>query len=481
MQQPEQPRHRLRLFDATTLVVGSMIGSAIFLALPLMAREAPSPSILIALWVCGGLFAVLGANCCAELAAMLPSSGGQYVFFREAFGNLAAFLFGWTQFLIVQTGINAAVAIAFGKYLGSLVPGCGEDNVLLSIPLGHLLPAAVQTHLPDALQSFQINSAQVVAGAVIVLLTAVNIRGLREGVWVQNVFTVLKVAALAALIIAGLSHGLRSPHFIAPAAIPNKELVFSSGLLAGLAVALSKALFAYDAWYTVTFVAEEVHDSRRTLPYSLLLGTAVVTVVYVLANLAYLAVLPVDQIAKVQDDRVAVAVGDALFGNVGATLVIAAVLVSTFGCLNGLILGGARLCFAMARDGLFLRGCAKLHPRSGTPAAALVYQGIVSLVLTFTGSYSGLLTYTMFASILFTGLMVAAVYRLRFTHPDLPRPYRCWGYPFTPALYLLMSSAFLVFVIAGNPLESGIGVLLIASGVPFYAIWRRKAAATVGR
>ena len=279
---------------------------------------------------------------------------------------------------------------------------------------------------------------------VIVLLTAVNIRGLREGVWVQNVFTVLKVAALAALILAGLWHGIGSPHFMPPSQPLSDEKILGAGLLAGLAVALSKALFAYDAWYTVTFVAEEVHDSQRTLPHSLLLGTVIVTVVYVLANLAYLAVLPVDQIAGVEDDRVAVAVGTALFGNLGATLVIIAVLVSTFGCLNGLILGGARLCYAMARDGLFLRGCAKLHPRRGTPATALVYQGVVSIVLTFTGSYSGLLTYTMFASVLFTGLMVAAVYRLRFTQPDLPRPYRCWGYPVTPALYLVMCLAFLV-------------------------------------
>jgi basic amino acid/polyamine antiporter, APA family len=476
MHQPERPGQRLRLFDATTLVVGSMIGSAIFLALPLMAQKVPSPAVLIGLWIVGGLFAVLGANCCAELAAMLPGSGGQYVFFREAFGNLWAFLFGWTQFLIVQTGINAAVAIAFGKYLGSLVPGCGEKDVLATIPLGSLLPAAMRVYIPQTLQSLQMNSAQVVAGAVIVLLTAVNIRGLREGVWVQNVFTVLKVTALAALIIAGLSHGIGSPHFIPPTEAPAEELVFAAGFLAGLAVALSKALFAYDAWYTITFVAEEVHDSKRTLPYSLLLGTAIVTVIYVLANLAYLAVLPVDRVAKVEDDRVAVAVGAALFGDTGAKLVIAAVLVSTFGCLNGLILGGARLCFAMARDGLFLRSCATLHPHRGTPATALVYQGVVSLVLTFTGSYSGLLTYTTFASVLFTGLMVAAVCRLRFTQPDRPRPYRCWGYPFTPALYLVMSATFLLYVILGDPLSAGIGMMFIVSGVPFYAVWRQRIA-----
>ena len=475
MAQPEQLQRRLRLFDATMLVVGSMIGSAIFLALPIMAREVPSPQVLLGLWVFGGLFTILGANCCAELAAMMPKAGGQYVFLREAFGSLWAFLFGWTQFLIIQTGINAAVAIAFAKYLGSLVPGCGEKFVLTTIPLGSLLPAAVHAHLAHGLDHLKINSAQAVACLVIVLLTAVNIRGLREGVWVQNVFTVLKVAALGALILAGLWHGIGSPHFIPPSPPPAGEKILGAGLLAGLALALSKALFAYDAWYNVTFAAEEVHDSKRTLPHSLLLGTIVVTAVYVLANLAYLAVLPVDQIAGVEDDRVAVAVGTVLFGNLGAKLVIVAVLVSTFGCLNGMILGGARLCYAMARDGLFLRGCANLHPRTGTPATALVYQGVVSVALTFTGSYSGLLTYTMFASVLFTGLMVAAVYRLRFKRPDLPRPYRCWGYPVTPALYLVMCLAFLAYVIQGNPLGSGIGVLLILSGVPFYAIWRAGA------
>jgi APA family basic amino acid/polyamine antiporter len=209
-----------------------------------------------------------------------------------------------------------------------------------------------------------------------------------------------------------------------------------------------------------------------------LLGTVVVTAVYVLANLSYLIVLPIDRIARVADDRVAEAAGTVMFGDLGATLVIVAVLVSTFGCLNGLILGGARVCYAMARQGLFLRRCANLHPRTGTPATALVYQGIVSIALTFTGSYSGLLTYTMFASVFFTGLMVAAVYCLRFSRPDLPRPYRCWGYPITPALYLVMCLTFLLYVIQGNPLGCGIGGLLILSGIPFYARWRARVGAT---
>jgi len=473
MDRPPQLQQRLRLFDATTLVVGSMIGSGIFLTLPIMARKVPSPSILIGLWVFGGLFTLLGADCCAELAAMLPKAGGQYVFIREGFGDFWAFLFGWTQFLIIQTGTNAVVAIAFAKYLGSLVPGLGEQVVLASIPLGDLFPA-LHGHLPGGLQCLEINSAQLVGCAVIALLTAVNIRGVREGVWVQNLFTVLKVAALTALIVAGLIHGVRSPQFIPASGPLAAETAVGAGVVAGMAVALSKALFAYDAWYTVTFVAEEVRQSNRTLPQSLWLGTIVTTVLYVLANLAYLAVLPLDRIAHVTEDRVAEAVGNVLFGNLGTTLVIIAVLVSTFGCLNGMILGGARVCYAMAREGLFFRGCANLHPRAGTPATALVYQGIVSIALTFTGSYSQLLTYIMFASVFFTGLMVAAVYRLRFKQPDAPRPYRCWGYPLTPALYLAICVAFLAYVIKGDPLASGIGLLLMASGIPFYAIWRKR-------
>jgi APA family basic amino acid/polyamine antiporter len=482
MSQSQQPQHaqqlqqRLRLFDATTLVVGSMIGSGIFLALPIMAREVPSPGILLGLWVFGGLFAVLGANCCAELAAMMPRAGGQYVFIREAFGDLWAFLFGWTQFLIVQTGTNAAVAIAFAKYLGSIMPGCGEKDVLAVLRFDRLLPASFLARLPEGFGQLEINSAQLVACGVIALLTWVNIRGVREGVWVQNVFTVLKVAALAALIVAGLSHGVAKGELLPPSQpMPAKELL-GIGFLAAMAVALSKALFAYDAWYTVTFTAEEVRDSGRTLPRSLLLGTVAVTVVYVLANLAYLVVLPLDQIATVEDDRVAQAVGAVLFGNLGTKLVIVAVLISTFGCLNGLILGGARVCYAMAREGLFLRECANLHPRNGTPARALVYQGIVSVALCFTGSYSALLTYTMFASVLFTGLMVAAVYRLRATRPGLPRPYQCWGYPVTPALYLVMCLGFLVCVIVGEPLAAGIGVLLMLTGIPFYRVWRGRRA-----
>jgi APA family basic amino acid/polyamine antiporter len=244
-------------------------------------------------------------------------------------------------------------------------------------------------------------------------------------------------------------------------------------------VALSKALFAYDAWYTVTFVAEEVHDCRRTLPRALLLGCLLVTVLYVLTNVVYLIVLPVGQIAALPENRVAEGVAVVLFGRVGSTLVIVAILVSTFGCLNGLILGGARVYYAMAREGLFFRSCAKLHGRQ-TPVVALVYQGVWSVVLALTGSYSELLTYCTFASVFFGGLTVAAVYRLRFTQPDRPRPYRCWGYPVTPALYLAISLAFLVCVIQGDRHAPLIGLLLVLSGIPFYLVWKSRRSPPAG-
>jgi APA family basic amino acid/polyamine antiporter len=482
MDDSPQLQQRLRLFDATTIVAGSMIGSAIFFAMSLMAERVQTPGILIGLWVFGGVFTILGTMSFAELASMYPHAGGQYVYLREAYSGFWGFLFGWTQFVVIQTGFNAAVAIAFAKYLGSLLPVLGEANVLMRIPLGELLPLGAQEAVPVWLRHLEINSAQLVACAVIGLLTAVNIRGVREGAFVQNLFTVLKVVALGALIVAGLARSGSAAHFfplVQPIPGPLVRLdpgqgVLQTAFFAGLAVAWSKALFAYDAWNTVTFVAEEVHDSQRTLPRALLLGSVLVTVIYLLTNIAYVAVLPIGDIAAVPENRVAQRVAEVLFGNVGSTLVIVAILISTFGCVNGMILGGARVNYAMAREGLFFRHCAKLHPRSGTPAVALIYQGVWSMVLALSGSYSALLTYTTFASVFFGGLTVAAVYRLRSTQPDRPRPYRCWGYPVTPALYLVICLAFLIFVIQGAPRETGFGMMLILSGIPFYWWWKRR-------
>jgi APA family basic amino acid/polyamine antiporter len=461
-----EPLHRhLRLFDATTLVAGSMIGSGIFFALSTMAQYIQTPGILLGLWVFGGLFTVMGAISCAELAAMFPHAGGQYVYLRAAYNDFWAFLFGWTQFLIIQSGFIAAVAIAFAKYLGVLVPQLGEKNVVLSIPLRVLFNGQ-----PDA---FKINSAQLVACGVIALLTFVNMRGVREAALVQNLFTVLKASALLALIVAGLMHFQSAEHFSPWLEPVVGDKALEMGFLAGLAVALSKALFAYDAWNTVTFVAEEVDDSPRNLPRALLLGSLAVTALYLLTNVAYLAVLPLSEIAAAPENRVAQLVATAIFGPVGSTMVLAAILISTFGCINGLILGGARVSYAMAREGLFFRHCAALDRRK-TPANALLYQAAWSMVLALTGSYSNLLTYTTFASVLFGGLMVAAVYRLRHTHPEMPRPYRCWGYPATPAVYLAICVPFLIYVVQGDPVSTSIGVALVLGGIPFYWVWKGR-------
>jgi len=480
MNHARQLQPRLGLFDATTIVMGSMIGAGIFFAPSIMAQGAPSPGLLLGLWVFGGLFTLLGSLCYAELSAMAPKAGGQYVFLREAYSDFWGFLYGWTLFLVIQTGFSAAVAIAFAKYLGVLLPALGEANVLAVVPLGDLLPAAAANRLPESLRHLQINSAQLVACGTIALLTGINVRGVRHGAFVQNLFTVLKLVALGAIIVAGLAKaGQNSSHFFPLFQSASGGEAIRAGFLAGLAVALSKALFAFDGWNTVTFVAEEVRQPERTVARALLLGCLGVTAVYLLTNVAYLAVVPMSEMARIPENRVAHVAAAAMFGDVGVTLVVAAILVSTFGCLNGLLLGGARVCYAMAREGLFFRRCATLHPNTDTPAAALVYQGVWAMVLTLTGSFSELLTYTTFASVFFGGLTVAGVYRLRAKEPDRHRPYRCWGYPFTPALYLLVCVPFLVYVIQGDPMSTGIGVLLVLSGIPFYLAWKARGEASL--
>jgi APA family basic amino acid/polyamine antiporter len=486
---------RLGWFDATTLIVGSMIGSGIFIAPSIMAEWLQTPGLLIGLWIFGGFFTICGALSCAELAAMAPKAGGQYVFLREAWGPLWGFLYGWTLFLVIQTGFNAAVSIAFAKYLGVFIPTLSEANVLLSVPFGSMpsmerlstsvvgmmasldasaaLGTAAVVNLPDYRMPWRldINSAQLVACGVIGVLTFINMRGVREGAFVQNLFTILKVGALGAIIAVGLRHlGANAAHFqpvvepvLGPAAAAQQV-----GLFAALAVVLSKALFAYDAWNTATFVAEEVRAPERNVPRALLLGTLAVTLVYVLTNVAYLSVLTIQEMAAVPENRVAQEVATRLFGDTGRTLVVVAILISCFGCVNGLILSGARVLFAMAREGLFFQPCATLHARTSVPVVALLYQGVWSCVLTLTGSYDALLTYISFASVLFGALMVAGVYRLRRTQPERARPYRCWGYPVTPALYLLIALPFLIYLVQGDPVSTGYGILLVASGVPVY-------------
>jgi APA family basic amino acid/polyamine antiporter len=455
-------RHLVRgigRLDATTLVVGSMIGSGIFIVSAKSARVLGSGGWVVAAWAIAGILTMIAALCCSELAAMIPKAGGQYVFFREAYGPLFGFLFGWTMFLVVQTGTIAAVAVAFAKFLGVLWPAVSETKTVVG--------------------PFSVSIAQGVGVAVIVLLTASNATGLRTGTTTQNVFTFAKLAALLALTAFGLLLGrpdaaLREEGFWAPVS-PDGSLLTGFSLLIALGLAMVGPLFSQSAWNNVTFAGEEVEHPGRTLPQALLAGCLLVTTLYVLANVAYMNVLPLSAIQNAPADRVATAVATSLFGPAAANVMAVAIMVSTFGCVNGLILSGARVSFAMARDGLFFRSLERLNGAS-VPANALWAQALWASVLTLSGSYSDLLEYVISADILFYVLLVVAVIVLRRRRPELPRPFRAPLYPFLPLLYAAAGAVLIAVLLAGNPRTTWPGYGLVLTGVPVYFAWRRRRA-----
>ncbi|HMF08387.1 MAG TPA: amino acid permease [Thermoanaerobaculia bacterium] len=449
-------------FDATALVVGSMIGSGIFIVSAESSRVLGSPGWLLAAWAIAGTLTLLASVSCAELAAMLPRAGGQYVFFREAYGPLAGFLFGWTMFLVVQSGTIAAVAVAFAKFLGVLWPAVAGSRKILTVG------------------RFSISTVQAVGLAVILLLTATNTTGLKAGTRTQNVFTVTKFAALAALTALGLILGggsgvaLKSAGFF-HAMSPSGQPIAGLALVAALGTAMVGPLFSQSAWNNVTFAGEEIHDPTRTLPMALLVGCVIVTTIYVAANVAYLNVLPFAQIQHPPEDRVATAVATSLFGPAAAAATAAAIMVSTFGCVNGLILSGARVSFAMARDGLFFTPLARVNAAS-VPGNALWAQALWSAVLVLSGSYSDLLKYVISADILFYVLLVLAVIVLRVRRPEWPRPFRAPGYPVVPLLYAAVGFVLIAILLSGNPRTTWPGYALVLTGVPVYFLWsgRRK-------
>jgi APA family basic amino acid/polyamine antiporter len=447
----------LGLLDATLLIVGSVIGSGIFFAPSIMAGYLQSPGLMLGLWVTGGLLTLAGALSYAELAAAMPRAGGQYVFLSEAFSPLFGFLYGWTLLAAINTGFVAAVAVAFAKTLGFFVPGVGEQHHLLQ------------------LGGVGLTTAQAVALLVIAVITWLNVTGLRTGAAVQNTFTVAKLAAIVALVVvaAVTARGSLS-HFHPLLGLRLGPQGLQLGLFAALAGAMSKALFAYDSWTSVTFAAEEVKQPERNLPRSLILGTLGVTAAYTAAVIVYLYLVPIDEMARVGENRIATEAAVRMMGAPGGAFVALAVLVSTFGCVNGLTLSGARVAYAMGRDGLFFRGTARVHPRYRTPAAALVVHGVVAGALTLTGTYSDLLTMTAFASLLFNVLTVVGLLVLRRRRPDLPRPYRVWGYPVVPLLYVGVALFFIVYMPVADPRNTGMGLLLTAAGVPAYVYWRRR-------
>ena len=474
----------LGLYDSTMVVVGSMIGSGIFLVSADMARTIGSPGWLLVAWALAGALTIVGALSYGELAAMMPRAGGQYVYIREAFSPLWGFLYGWTLFLVIQTGTIAAVAVGFARYSGVLFPWVADDRYLVA-PI----------HLSTG-YALSLSTTQLVGILLIALLTFTNTRGLKYGRIIQNVFTTAKGGALVALILLGLAAGrnvaavsdnfgglwtVRDPLQI----VPGLSALTGFGLFVAICVAQTGSLFSADAWNNITFTSGEVKDPRRNIPLSLALGTGAVIGLYLLANLAYLVTLPFEAIQHAPADRVATAALNVIFPGAGTTIMAVAIMVSTFGCNNGLILAGARAYYAMARDSLFFRSAGMLN-QAKVPASGLVLQGVwaAALVLprTYTPAtqaygnlYSNLLDYVISAALIFYILTIAGVFRLRRIRPDAERPYRAAGYPVVPALYILGAATILVVLFVYKTATTWPGLVIVLLGVPVYLMWRPKA------
>lgn len=473
----------LGLFDSTMVVVGAMIGSGIFLVSADMARLLGSAGWVLAAWGITGALTIAAALTYGELAAMMPRAGGQYIYLREAFSPLAGFLYGWTLFAVIQTGTIAAVAVGFGRYAGVLWPVIAEDRYLIApvhVSAGYALSLSV---------------AQAVAIAIIALLTWTNTRGIEYGKLVQNVFTSAKTIALIALILFGLVLGTNaaalSANFTTPwlpmsptPVVPGVDASTLTGLLIALAVAQVGSLFASEAWNNITFTAGEVKNPRRDVPLSLVLGTGLVMLLYVLANVAYFVTLSVPDVQTAPSDRVAASTLEAIWPRLGGVLMAVGIMISTFGCANGLVLTGARAYYAMARDRLFFPAAGQLNA-CRVPGWGLVIQGVWAAVLvlprtyngetgTYGNLYSNLLDYIVSAALVFYIVTIAAVFRLRRIRPDAPRPYRAWGYPWLPALYIAAVLAILAVLVVYRASTTWPGFVIVLIGVPVYVVLRRQ-------
>jgi APA family basic amino acid/polyamine antiporter len=468
----------LTLTDATMLVAGSMIGSGIFIVSAEISRTVNSPFWLLMAWIVSGVVTIFGALAYGELAAMYPRAGGQYVFLRESMGHLMGFLYGWTLFVVIQTGTIAAVAVAFGRFLGVLWPSITPDRYSW-FPQMDFTTAGAPVQLG-------LSPQRLIALISIWVLTWINLRGIKEGKWVQTTLTVVKTVALAGLILLGLTIGRHAEAITANFSNGNfNPVAFVPAFIIAFGAALVGSLFASDAWNNVTFAAAEVQSPQRNLPRALIYGTGLVCILYLLANVAYLNVLPLHGVkdgATVMErgiqyatqDRVASAMMETIFGAIGASIMAALILISTFGCNNGLILSGARVYYAMARDKLFFRKAGTLNVHS-VPATALIAQSIWTSLLCLTGTYGQLLNYVIFAALIFYALTTVGLFRLRKLRPDAERPYKVVAYPVLPALYIILASAIAVILLIANQTRAQAisGLVIVLLGVPVYFIWRK--------
>lgn len=462
--QPEEMKRELGLLDATMLVAGSMIGSGIFIVSADIVRQVGSGIWLLAIWLITGIVTLMAALSYGELSAMFPKAGGQYVYLRESYNKLIGFLYGWSFFTVIQTGTIAAVGIAFAKFAAVLFRPLGEDNILLTIG------------------SFSVNAAQLVAIFTIVLLTWINSRGVRNGKILQTALTIIKILSLLGLILAGLfafrsdiwSANMASvspERWISPEA--GTEAITGRLLFAGITAAMVGSLFSSDAWNSVTFIAGEIKNPTRNIGRSLFLGTFIVTMIYLLCNVMYIGILPMKEIAYAPSDRVAVAASQYIFGGSGAILVALMIIVSTFGCNNGLILSGARVYYSMAKDGLFFKKVGELNAAE-VPSWGLWAQCIWTCLLCLTGKYSDLLDYVMFVVLLFYILTIVGIIILRVKRPDIPRSYKAIGYPVLPILYCIAALAICIGLIVYKTSTCGWGLLIVLLGIPAYYIFQRQ-------
>lgn len=466
-------RKSLNLFDSTAIVIGSMIGSGIFIVSADMARTLGSPGWLMMGWLIAGLMTVIAAISYGELASMMPKAGGVYVYLREAYNPLSGFLYGWTLFMVIQAGSIAAVAMAFGKFSGVIIPWISEENIWLDLGFTNL------------------NTVHIIAIASILFLTWINTRGIKTGKYLQNSFTYTKLLVLFLFIVIGLffakSTGIISENkqvFWDAFQTDGNKTVSLSGfaLLAAFATSLVGTLFTYDAWYNLTFTSGEVINPKRNVPLGMALGTFIVMLVYLLTNLVYIYALPLRGspegvtviergIQYATNDRVGTAAMSGIFGDYSALIMAAFIVFSTFGCNNGLILSGARVYYAMAVDGLFFSKVGKLNNKA-VPANGLIFQGVWASVLCLSGTYSNLLDYVVFAVLLFFVLTIGAIFVLRFKRPDAERPYKAFGYPVIPAIYILTATFILVILLIYKPIYTWPGLIIVLLGVPVYYLWK---------
>ncbi len=467
IQEDKSFKRSLGLVDATMIVAGSMIGSGIFIVSADMLKDLGSAGWLITAWLITGFMTLTAALSYGELSAMFPKAGGQYVYLREAYNPFVGFLYGWSFFAVIQTGTIAAVAVAFGKFLGYLVPSLGDGNILLGSADG-----------------FKVTAAQLIGIVLIILLTAINTRGIKSGKLIQTTFTTAKLIALFGLIIFGLlaakgaiwdanwQDAWTIQQHASRTAITTDTgwMNLSGGLVLGaIAAAMVGSIFSSDAWNNVTFIAGEVKNPQRNIGLSLFLGTLIVTIIYVAANLMYVAVLPVEQLAFAKDNRIALSVSNEIFGAIGTTILAVLIMVSTFGCNNGLILAGARVYYTMAKDGLFFKQTGTLNKNS-VPEYALWIQCAMACALCLSGQYGNLLDMVSFVVVLFYVLTIIGIFILRKKRPDAERPYKAFGYPLLPAIYILMGAAFCLLLIMYQGKYPYYGLGIVLAGIPVYFI-----------